>query len=467
MKRKKRNRVVPILILSGISIVAFILGVRIIRNRAFSYGYDQKLDYKYEFNTEFAHIQNIQLNNDRLDLSGLPAGFHTVFLEMNLKSTLKGFANEPEIKMIAGIDTLSQNLECRVKGIRYINISQFIQNEKNEIQFEFDGCKLQSNGIKLIAYQNIPAQNQKYLILAPHPDDAEIAAYGLYASHPDSTFIATVTAGDAGSMNYDEVYADSTVHYIKKGKIRAWNSATVPMLGGIAPENAINLGYFDAMLFSMYSDTTKAVQTRYVNTSDMSLFRSANCTHLPDSLVPQATWRSLVNDIKFLLLKVKPTVVLSTFPALDSHNDHKFTTVALLQAMNELQYDSCQLWLFTNHFPTYEFYPLGKLGSFVSVPPIVEGTSPYFDKLLSFSVPKPLQADKIIALDAMNDLRPDTQFRNTKASWQQTKKNFWDKLYLQESDYFRRSVRSNELFYIIENENTLKPEIQKKIVGEI
>lgn len=150
MKRKKRNRVVPILILSGILIVAFIFGVRIIRNRAFSYGYDQKLDYKYEFNPEFAHIQNIQLNNDRLDLSGLPAGFHTVFLEMNLKSTLKGFANEPEIKMIAGIDTLSQNLECRVKGIRYINISQFIQNEKNEIQFEFDGCKLQSNGIKLM-----------------------------------------------------------------------------------------------------------------------------------------------------------------------------------------------------------------------------------------------------------------------------------------------------------------------------
>jgi hypothetical protein len=248
MKRKKRNRVVPILILSGILIVAFIFGVRIIRNRAFSYGYDQKLDYKYEFNPEFAQIQNIQLNNNRLDLSDLPAGFHTVFLEMNLKSTLKGFANEPEIKMIAGTDTLSQNFECRVKGIRYINISQFIQNERNEIQFEFNGCKLKSNEIKLIAYQNIPTQNQKYLILAPHPDDAEIAAYGLYASHPDSTFIATVTAGDAGSMNYDEVYADSTVHYIKKGKIRAWNSITVPMLGGIAPENAINLGYFDAML---------------------------------------------------------------------------------------------------------------------------------------------------------------------------------------------------------------------------
>jgi hypothetical protein len=467
MKRKKRNRIVPILILSSILIVAFILGIRIIRNRAFSYGYDQKLDYKYEFNTDFSHIQNIQLNNDRLDLSDLPTGFHSIFLEMNLKSTLKGYANEAEIKIIAGTDTLIQNLECRVKGIRYINISQFIQNEKSEIHFEFNGCKLQSNGIKLIAYQNIPTQNQKYLILAPHPDDAEIAAYGLYATFPNNTFIATVTAGDAGSMNYDEVYADSTVHYIKKGKIRAWNSITVPMLGGIAPENAINLGYFDAALKNMYTDTTARAKSKYINTTDITLFRSANCTHLPDSLVPQATWRSLVNDIKFLLLKVKPTVVLSTFPELDSHNDHKFTTIALLQAMNELQYDSCQLWLYTNHFPTYEFYPLGKLGSIVSVPPIVEGTSPYFDKLLSFSVSKPLQADKIIALDAMNDLRPDTQFRNTKASWLQTKKNFLDKLYLQESDYFRRSVRSNELFYIIEGENALKPEIQKKIVGEI
>lgn len=465
MKRKKRNRGVPALILGILLIVTLIIGVRIIRNRAFSYGYDQKLDYKYEFNSEFAHIQNIQLNNDRLDLSGLPAGFHTVFLEMNLKSTLKGFANEPKIKMIAGIDTLSQNLECRVKGIRYINISQFIQNEKNEIQFEFDGCKLQSNGIKLIAYQNIPTQNQKYLILAPHPDDAEIAAYGLYASNPKNTFIATITAGDAGSMRYDEVYSDSVQHYIKKGQIRSWNSTTVPQLGGIAPENAINLGYFDAALKNMYTDTTARAKSKYVNTTDIALFRSANCTHLPDSLVPQATWRSLVNDIKFLLLKVKPTVVLSTFPALDSHNDHKFTTVALLQAMNELQYDSCQLWLYTNHLPLNDRYPFGKQGSAIGLPPHFNSEPIYFDRINSFPLSKTLQADKIIALDAMNDLRPDTQYRNTKASWQQTKKNFWDKLYLQESDYFRRSVRSNELFFVIDQRNVLRSDIQTMIVG--
>jgi hypothetical protein len=67
----------------------------------------------------------------------------------------------------------------------------------------------------------------------------------------------------------------------------------------------------------------------------------------------------------------------------------------------------------------------------------------------------------------MNDLRPDTEYRNAKALWDRTKQTFFDKLYLKESDYFRRSVRSNELFFVIEGRNALRPEIYLKIVGEL
>jgi hypothetical protein len=168
-----------------------------------------------------------------------------------------------------------------------------------------------------------------------------------------------------------------------------------------------------------------------------------------------------------LLLKVQPTIVVSAYPALDWHFDHKFSTVALAQAMKELNYDSCQLWLYTNHLPLTEMYPDGKIGSATSLPPCFENQTTYFDKICSFPLSEKLQSEKTLALDAMNDLRPDTQYRNTKASWLQTKQNFYDKLYLKESDYFRRSVRSNELFFVIDGKNALQPDIRFKIFGRL
>jgi hypothetical protein len=447
-----------------ISLLLLFIGGRIVKMRAFSYGYNPKLDYRYGFNPALAEMKELPLKNDHLDLSSIPNGFITAFVEIDIHSTLKGFACEPEIKMISGTDTLFQNFECRARGIRYLNISSLLQKGTKEIQLEFSGCKPGKQSVKLIVYRNPDPTTSKILILAPHPDDAEIAAYGLYASNPRNTFIATITAGDAGSMRYDELYTDSTTQYIKKGQLRVWNSITVPLLAGIAPENCINLGYFDALLKRMHNDTLALAKSKYLHTTDINLFRSKNCSHLPDSLKAESMWRSLVNDLKFLLLKVRPTVVLSTYPAYDWHLDHKFTTVALIQALSELHYDSCQLWLYTNHLPLNEYYPFGKQGSVIGLPPHFDREPIYFDRLCSFPLSETLQADKVLALDAMNDLRPDTQYRNTKASWLQTKKNFRDKLYLKESDYFRRSVRSNELFFVIEGKNVLQPDIQKKII---
>jgi hypothetical protein len=235
------------------------------------------------------------------------------------------------------------------------------------------------------------------------------------------------------------------------------------MLGGVAPENAINLGYFDASLINLHNDTLSQAKSRYIDTTDISLFRSNNCTHLPDSIVPASTWRSLVNDIKYLLLKQKPNVILSVYPKLDYHLDHKYSTAALTQAMRECKYTNCEVWLYTNHLPLTTMYPDGKTGSAISIPPFFDSNPIYFDRLFSFPLDEKLQSDKILALDAMNDLRPDTQYRNIQASWLQFKQYLFDKLYLRESDYFRRSARSNELFFVIDGENFVKPNVQKKI----
>jgi LmbE family N-acetylglucosaminyl deacetylase len=466
MSKKAGKYLLVVAVILFSLLLLFFVG-KVVKMRAFSYNYNQQLDYNYDFNPASTEMTELQLCNNQIDLSNLSTGVNTAFVEIGISLTLNGFVSEPEVKMMANGDTLSQSFECRAKGIRYLNISGLVQKGAKEIRLEFSGCKPKSKAVRLIAFKNPDLSKEKILILAPHPDDAEIAAYGLYASNPANTFIATITAGDAGSMRYDELYSDSTAHYIEKGKIRAWNSTTVPLLGGIASENCINLGYFDASLKKMHNDTAALAKSRYLNTTDINLFRSKNCSHLPDSLKAESSWRSLVNDLKYLLLKVHPTVVLSTYPAIDWHFDHKFTTVALVQAMNELHYDTCQLWLYTNHLPLNDFYPFGKQGSAIGLPPHFNREPIYFDRLCSFPLSKSLQSEKVLALDAMNDLRPDTQYRNTKTSWMQTKKNFWDKLYLKESDYFRRSVRSNELFFVIDEKNALQPEIQTKLFEQL
>jgi LmbE family N-acetylglucosaminyl deacetylase len=438
---------------------------KIVIERSFGYDYDQRKNYLYQFNSGNAKILELKLEDGKLNIQDLSDVFSTAFLEIDIKSNLKGFINEPEVLMIAGGDTLRQNLECRCRGIRYLNVSQLVRCGSEVIHFVFIGCRPENKSVRLIAYKNSEPAKKKILILSPHPDDAEISAYGLYSSNAKNCFIATITAGDAGSMRYDEVYADSAEQYIKKGRIRVWNSLTIPMLAGISRDNAINLGYFDASLIKMYDDRTSFVKSKCIDTYDINFFRSDNCSHLPDSIKPESSWRSLVTDIKFLILKVKPAIIISDYPALDYHKDHKLTTVALIQAMHEINYDSCELWLYTNHLPLTKMYPDGNIGSQISLPPYFQKVPVYFDELASYPLSSVLQADKTMALDAMNDLRPDTQYRNTKASWLQFKKNFFDKLYLKESDYFRRSVRSNELFFVVKGKNALNPEIQARIIG--
>ena len=87
-------------------------------------------------------------------------------------------------------------------------------------------------------------------MIAPHPDDAEIAAFGLYADRQAS--VVTVTAGNAGDMNYRASVSDPAEHYALKGYLRAVDSVTVPWQGNIPPERTANLGYFDGRLDAMY-----------------------------------------------------------------------------------------------------------------------------------------------------------------------------------------------------------------------
>lgn len=71
--------------------------------------------------------------------------------------------------------------------------------------------------------------------------------------------------------------------------------------------------------------------------------------------------------------------------------------------------------------------------------------------------------EKILALDAMNDLRPDTEWR----FWGQLLKLSYEHLKAavkgQQNSYFRRAIRSNELFFVVPTHEIFKEETIKKL----
>jgi hypothetical protein len=199
----------------------------------------------------------------------------------------------------------------------------------------------------------------------------------------------------------------------------------------------------------MHDSDKLIVKSRFIGIQDINIFRSKNLSTILDSVKATATWHSLVNDLKVIILKKQPTILITPSPLIDFHNDHKFTTIALLQAMHELNYTKAELWMYTNHYAKPDYYPIGKWGSAISLPPYFHNKPMYFQKIYSHSLSKEDQIDKLYALDAMNDLRLNAEWHSTSGLYKVLKDKITDKFYNEEFDYFRRSVRSNELFFVI------------------
>ena len=65
---------------------------------------------------------------------------------------------------------------------------------------------------------------------------------------------------------------------------------------------------------------------------------------------------------------------------IDSHADHKYTSIAILEVMKNIAYEA-KLLLYTNHLSLSETYPIGEIHSSISLPPNRKDF--YFDSLLN------------------------------------------------------------------------------------
>lgn len=344
----------------------------------------------------------------------------------------------------------TQYLERNCHGKRLINLTGI--NAGQEVRIRTRNCQVKKSGV-LLGFKQ-PRLDGEVLIIAPHPDDAELAAYGFYAKRADKTWICTVTAGELCKKikkqywkNLDDTAEEAT---LRKGKTRAWNSVTTPMLAGVSSGRCVVLGYPDGGLDYALGNQCQPIRNNPGVDSPKS-FRCFNEISLVTDNNNEFTGADLINDLVELIDKIKPQTILVTHPEVDPHKDHQACAEACFKAIETASHKPENIMLYANHLcPEGKGFPWGPAHSAAGVWPWAGGQS-RFSKygLYSEYLDLDLQKDKVVALDTMHDLRDQPRLRKSVKLFMQrltsgVRPSAWP-VYARH-DYFQTAIKCHEVF---------------------
>jgi len=411
----------------------------VIYKRSKKYKYDQTKDYRYDLSSNLIATKEID-DSGILDLEDIKKAFDTLIVQIELEQNLLSYLFKPLIE----IDGVKHYLEYGAKGIRYLNISS-LAGEK--VLFTCKNTTLKNTQLKIYGYQNGIDLEKKILILAPHADDAEIAAFGLYKSAKDVT-IVTTTIGENGVCNYCEFYnGDRAKAARQKAHLRLLDALYIPSFGGVASENSLALGYFGGSLEFMYTNPEKNSASHVKDFGSPHPYRKVDHAKIDLAFHVEPNFDAFYNDIKSILNQLEPDIIITPHPQIDSNPDHKYTTLTLLKAFKELECEA-KILLYTNHLKTSENYPIGKMFGAVDLPPNFSEFD--FDGIYSYELDEELQKEKFFALEAIHDLRDSFLPVSLKRAYKHLGRVLKKEVLSKDKSYFRRAVRSNELFFVFE-----------------
>jgi LmbE family N-acetylglucosaminyl deacetylase len=359
---------------------------------------------------------------------------------------------EPRVELRAGAISIVQHFDAGARGRRFLNPTSLRPALAAGTALELLPRDVTLDpSATLRRFSNRLDLRRPLLVLAPHPDDAELAAFGLYAASANAT-IVTITSGNAGDANYQDYFpGDVPGQYLFKGYLRAVDSVTVPWQGGVPPERCANLGYFDARLAQMHARPRDVVPEMYGPNDDVGPYRRANLGRLVPSGPRGNSWANLVADLETLLRRVRPEVVVTPHPWLDTHPDHQYVTVALAEALARWKRPATFL-LYTNHAGE-NLYPYGPAGGVVSLPP---WTGPELESSSVYAHPlgPDVRRRKLFALESMHDLRLSPSEQSSCADAGAPRRPDYPRT--PAVDYFRRGPRSEELFFVFDRAGLLR-----------
>lgn len=397
-------------------------------------------DYRYRFPAGTPSAR-ARIDRGTLQVEGELGAGQTLVLEVRVRATWLGRLRDPRV--LIGDDR--QDFERGVSGVRYLNLSgQRAALESGRLSLRGRHCRLAAEGI-LYAFDHPDYAGQRLLVVAPHADDAELAAFGVYRRAADAA-IVTLTQGEIEAERYQALGLDPPAAARLKGRLRAWDSLAIPLWGGVPPSRCWQLGYYCLRLPLMAAEPDKPYPSRESGEGDIRSVRGQNPGPLPGDADGQPTWRNLVADLSALLEHHRPDVVITPHPELDPHSDHVAATRALLDAIAQGSWQPRTLLLYANHLHDNDRWPMGPAGAGIALPPAIEPLPE--DALWSPLLDAQAQLDKAMALAMQHDLQGDLpvkkRLRRHIQRWLVGRR--WPQA--QDDEFFRKAVRRHELFWV-------------------
>jgi LmbE family N-acetylglucosaminyl deacetylase len=382
------------------------------------------------------------------------------FVEIDVDTSLMGWITDPAIEICADRFHDMQYVERGARGSRFFNISRLLRcvAEGTPVHLIGRGIRWRRGAVRLHLCRESVSPADRVLVIAPHPDDAEIAAFGLY-SETDAT-VVTLTAGDASDRygNAPEPWMQLSRDDV--ARIRVLDSLAIPQLGHVSSERAINLCFPDGRLRDLCLCPEMDLRTG----RDVLDFSSLRGMNRSSALQPEGTccsWSSLVRDLSRIVAATRPTIVVAPHPTLDPHPDHLFATLAVGEALEAIGARSPRMFLYIVHNRHSELWPFGPPGSGVPLLPILATDGPCGSGFYSHPLSIERQRMKLVALEAMHDLR-DIQWPPAAGAhpWAGARivpelRAWVHGMGVDPTSYLRRAVRPDELFFVASFEDAL------------
>jgi len=428
------------ILLLGFLILLFVVNELFLADHIF---YDPNNDYQYTFDDATKIPPDWISSTVGFKRSWKKEAYDTGLLAIHVHHSLSGKFLDPFVVIKSGDITRQQYFERSVDGLRYINISDFI-NSGEAVIFEANNCELMTESADILLFSNPSLDNKKVLIIAPHADDAEIAAFGLYSTKDSS--IITITAGEIDAKEYELDGRDSKQASLHKGRLRSWDSIAVPQWAGLKQQNAIQLGYFCMCLKEMHDAPDEAISSKTADVYDTRVFREFNTQALASDMHGKPSWDTLIADLVECIEQAQPDVIVTPHMQLDPHQDHQYSTLALQQALEKAKNKPSALYFYANHLVFSDMFPFGPVSTLASMPPNM-GESLEIGSVVSIPMSLEQQRNKAASLAMMHDLQ--TPLRWKKKLRFKLQEWFASRSLSPygEDEYFRKSIRCNEFFF--------------------
>lgn len=372
--------------------------------------YDVQKDHEYQFSNSATSEHTIKDHTLYIP-SHHSSDNETIFIELSCKATMTGYLLDPFVEIYCGGKSIYQYFERGFQGKRYVNITHLPFSSSSKITLSFGYCRLEKSTCTIIATKKPDIISKKILVIAPHADDAEIAAFGVYSDH--NSMIVTVTAGESEpSPTLVAMTKDNETASLLTGRLRAWDSIAIPMWAGLTNKKAINLGYLDNSLETLHLNQKTNFPSRL-----KKIARQFNSIKLQSDPETVASWHSLIHDLSEIIEHFNPDIIITPHPEIDAHPDHRLSTKAIQEAVDMRPLKDIMYLYYINHLKNTDRWPFGPHGSSIAPPPGKHHVQGFF----SYHTNSSTQIDKACSLAMMHDLKKPIKTKNRLRYWLQEK----------------------------------------------